>query len=74
MSYVHTSLRSNRLSFGFVFQFLDDCTAKLNLESGARYLYDWEGNVIESFQQGMFCTSYIIVEYEESIAYVHSLH
>ncbi|XP_031565530.1 doublecortin domain-containing protein 1-like isoform X2 [Actinia tenebrosa] len=31
-------------------EFLDDCTAKLKLESGARCLFDWEGHEIKSFR------------------------
>lgn len=35
-------------------QFLDDCTEKLKLESGARLLFDWEGKEIKSFSDGQF--------------------
>ena len=34
------------------FKFLDDCTKKLNLESGARLLFDWAGNEVNSFSEG----------------------
>lgn len=30
-------------------EFLDDCTEKLKLDSGARLLFDWEGKEIKSF-------------------------
>ncbi|EDO37720.1 predicted protein [Nematostella vectensis] len=30
-------------------EFLDDCTAKLNLDAGARRLFDWEGSEVKSF-------------------------
>jgi len=40
----------------FTTQFLDDCTAKLKLESGARRLFDWEGNEMKSFAEGMTMT------------------
>nr|XP_058965970.1 doublecortin domain-containing protein 1-like [Pocillopora verrucosa] len=32
-------------------EFLDDCTKKLNLESGARLLFDWQGKEIKSFSE-----------------------